>query len=402
MLGQILTTRLVAIGLVLVVAGCGGEDGGRATDGGAGDDAARAADGGAGDGAARDAGDAGGGGDAGPPVATVTVTPMLAPMIVTTQATLVAELRDAGGNLLTGRAIVWASSDPSRLSVSAAGVVRALAVSGGMEVTATSEGVRGSVVISVVDGVVTGITDIHGFLARCPTNDPAYATIRADFELRADGVPITGDPQCTEPYPAVPIAQLTDELYVLQALRIAYYLSPGTQGRLPWTTLGFYPWLHARVGGINLKSAPGQLYCCDDLGGKLFFAMSRQSDVSRDSKRDWPGLSSTVAFVAHEVRHADPGPGHVNGCPAFPLASDPFGCDATYDLGYLGSYGLQYWLESSWANGSLYIGIPCAPPALAQSYLADAVQQAGSYIDRFVTGAPPTVTARRTYGGPCP
>jgi len=392
--------RLLALTLVLAVAACGGDGGARATDGGSGDDAARARDGGAGDGAAIDAAIVPV--DAPAPVATVTVTPMLAPMIVTTEATLAAELRDAGGNLLRGRAIAWTSSDPARLSVSAAGVVHAFAVGGPIEVSATSEGAHGSVMISVVDGVITGITDIRSFLARCPTNDPAYAALRADFELRADGVPIAGDPPCTEPYSTVPIAQLTDELYVLQVLRIAYYMSPGTESHLPWTSLGLYPWLHTRVSGINLKAAPGQLYCCDQLDGRLFFAMSRQSDFSRDFKRDWPGLSGSLAFFAHEIRHADPGPGHVNGCPAFPQPSDPLGCDPSYDLANLGSYGVQYWLESSWANGSLYIGIPCAPPAVAQTYLANAVQEANSFINRFVTNAPPTATARRTYGGPCP
>src|SRR5262249_32286760 len=134
-------------------------------------------------------------------------------------------------------------------------------------------------------------------------------------------------------YPTLPIAQLTDELYVLQAMRVAYYLSQGTQGHLPWTPLAFWPWMHARVAGVNLKAAPGNLYCCDQIGGKLYFAMSRQDDFSRDFKRDWPGLSSTIAFFAHEIRHADPGStGHTNGCPAFPQPTDPAGCDPTYDL----------------------------------------------------------------------
>ncbi|MCC6999383.1 MAG: Ig-like domain-containing protein [Deltaproteobacteria bacterium] len=412
--------RLVAIGLALVLAGCGGGEGTPAKDGGAGADSALGADGATGDAGARDgaAGD-GAAGDAAPadgaaadvavaldasaaPVATVTVTAPSAPMVVGAEATLTATLRDAGGALLTGRAIAWSSSAPARMSVSAGGVVHAFAPGGPVVITATSEGVPGSVALTIIDGVATGIADVYRFLERCPGNDPAYATIRADFQLRADDVPITGDPPCTEPYLTVPLAQLTDELYVLQALRIAYYLSPGTEGFLPWTPLGLYPWLHTRAAGINLKSAPNQLYCCDQLDGKLFFAMSRQSASSRDSKRDWPGLSSSLAFIAHEVRHADPGPGHTNGCPAFPLPTSPYGCDQTYDLANLGSYGVQYWLESSLADGSLYIGIPCAPTAVAQAYLADAVQQANGFIDRFVTNPPPTATTRRTYGGPCP
>lgn len=337
----------------------------------------------------------------GPPVASVTVGPTVPPMVVGSVLALEAEVRGEDGAVL-GREVTWRSSDAAVLAVGDDGVATAIAP-GAVEVTAEAGGQEGTIALTVVDGVVTGIDDVRAFLQRCPANDPAYAEIRRDFELRADGVPISAEPACTEPYPMVPIAQLTDELYVLQALRIAYHLGTGTAGRLPWTSLSFYAWLHARVGGINLKSAPGQLYCCDSIDGKLFFAMSRQDAFGREFKRDWPGLSSTVAFFAHEIRHADPGaPGHVNGCPAFPQPTDPAGCDQTYDPANLGSYGIQYWLFAGWATGALHVGFRCAPGAEADAYVADQVQQAGGYLDRFVTGAPPAVTGRLTYGGPCP
>ena len=35
-----------------------------------------------------------------------------------------------------------------------------------------------------------GIANIAAFLDQCPTNDPAYAQIRTDFELRREGVPV--------------------------------------------------------------------------------------------------------------------------------------------------------------------------------------------------------------------
>src|SRR5262245_15595458 len=86
--------------------------------------------------------------------------------------------------------------------------------------------------------VQTGIRDIRSFLERCPTNDPAYALVRSDFELRLDGVVITSPIQCTEPISALPIEQFTDQLIAVQVLRTAYYMGMGTAGILPWTTHG--------------------------------------------------------------------------------------------------------------------------------------------------------------------
>jgi len=95
------------------------------------------------------------------------------------------------------------------------------------------------------------------------------------------------------------------------------------------------------------------------------------------------------------------GPGHVTGCKDFPLPTDPLGCDATYDLTNLGSFGVQYWLESSWATGYLDIGIGCSPFATAMAYATADADAANAYRDRFVTNVPPVVTAPQPYGGPC-
>ncbi len=111
--------------------------------------------------------------------------------------------------------------------------------------------------------VITGIRDIRTFLERCPTNDAAYVQIRRDFELRADGQVVTADIPCSEPYSLLPIDQLTDELVTLQVLRTAYYMSQGTEGKLPWTQKALYVWMSSNVAGVNLKTSPGQLYCCD-------------------------------------------------------------------------------------------------------------------------------------------
>jgi uncharacterized protein YjdB len=82
------------------------------------------------------------------PVASVTVSPASANLYIGRTVALTAILRDAAGNVLTGRAITWSSSAASVASVSGSGVVTAVAV-GSATITATSEGQSGSAVIAV-------------------------------------------------------------------------------------------------------------------------------------------------------------------------------------------------------------------------------------------------------------
>lgn len=93
----------------------------------------------------------------GNPVETVTVT--LASSDLTqgdsTQAT--ATLRDAGGNVLTGRTVIWSSAVPTIASVSATGVVTGVGA-GAVLVTATSEGKSGSAAVTVTAVTVASVT----------------------------------------------------------------------------------------------------------------------------------------------------------------------------------------------------------------------------------------------------
>jgi uncharacterized protein YjdB len=81
------------------------------------------------------------------PVATVTVT--VASSIDVGQTTAAtAVLRDAGGNVLNGRAVSWTSNNTAVATVSASGSVTGRTV-GSADITATSEGVSGSSTIDV-------------------------------------------------------------------------------------------------------------------------------------------------------------------------------------------------------------------------------------------------------------
>src|SRR6266550_8921535 len=82
------------------------------------------------------------------PVASVTVAPATASVAVGQVAGLVATLRDANGNALSGRVVTWASSAAAVATVDSSGVVTGVAVGGAM-VSATSEGQSGAALVSV-------------------------------------------------------------------------------------------------------------------------------------------------------------------------------------------------------------------------------------------------------------
>jgi Big-like domain-containing protein/IPT/TIG domain-containing protein len=93
------------------------------------------------------------------PVATVTVTPSPKTIIVGGVAQLTATLKDAHGNTLTGRTVTWSSSDETKVTVSATGVVTGVAL-GTVTITATSETKTGTATVTVSDGSFPIITSI--------------------------------------------------------------------------------------------------------------------------------------------------------------------------------------------------------------------------------------------------
>jgi uncharacterized protein YjdB len=105
----------------------------------------------------------GGGGGTTPPVATVTVTPASATLLVgvTDSAslgttTISATLKDASGNVLSGRTVTWSSSATNVATVSTAGVVKAVGA-GSATITATSESQTGNVSVTVTRPAVSTV-----------------------------------------------------------------------------------------------------------------------------------------------------------------------------------------------------------------------------------------------------
>jgi hypothetical protein len=82
------------------------------------------------------------------PVATVTVAPTSASVVLAGVQQFTTVLKDANGKTLTGRAVTWSSSAPSVATVSVTGLVTGLLV-GTSTITATSEGQSGSAPLTV-------------------------------------------------------------------------------------------------------------------------------------------------------------------------------------------------------------------------------------------------------------
>jgi uncharacterized protein YjdB len=91
------------------------------------------------------------------PVAAVAVTPATAGVLVGGTVQLAASVRDAAGNVLTGRAVTWTTSADAIATVSASGLVRGIAP-GNATITATSEGISGTSVITVALVPVATVT----------------------------------------------------------------------------------------------------------------------------------------------------------------------------------------------------------------------------------------------------
>ena len=121
------------------------------------------------------------------PVSGVTVLPGTASVPRNGTLQLTAELRDAGGSLLTGRAVTWSSSAPAIASVDAGGLVRGLAL-GTATITAASEGITGTATITVENPPVASVT-----VRPAAATVIAGNTVQLTAETRAaDGTLLTG------------------------------------------------------------------------------------------------------------------------------------------------------------------------------------------------------------------
>ena len=93
------------------------------------------------------------------PVASILVTPSPAGVLAGSSTQLTAVTRDAGGNALTGRTVIWTSSNETIALVASDGRVTGVAP-GSATVRATSEGVTGSATVNVAPVVRVAPTSV--------------------------------------------------------------------------------------------------------------------------------------------------------------------------------------------------------------------------------------------------
>src|SRR5712691_5524578 len=91
------------------------------------------------------------------PVASVTVSPAAASVQAGQTQQLTATLKDANGNVLTGRTVTWSSNNTTVATVNGTGLVTAK-VAGSATITATSEGQSGTASITVTPVPVASVT----------------------------------------------------------------------------------------------------------------------------------------------------------------------------------------------------------------------------------------------------
>jgi hypothetical protein len=120
---------------------------------------------------------------------------------------------------------------------------------------------------TVVQLSLGAIGDVRAMLDTCPQYDAIYPVLRNNFKIYRD-FGEGGTILCSEPVSAMPLALYTDELILLQGLRVAYYMDRGQSGHLPWTSGTLYDWMSAHIGGFNLRSDITMDECCDQINGK--------------------------------------------------------------------------------------------------------------------------------------
>jgi uncharacterized protein YjdB len=119
------------------------------------------------------------------PVSTVEISPGTSDLTIGQSTTLAAVAKDAKGNVLTGRTVVWTSGAPTVATVSATGVVTAVGA-GSAVIFATIEGKIGTATVNVRQLSVTSVT-----VAPASNNIAVNASVQLGATVRSGSTILT-------------------------------------------------------------------------------------------------------------------------------------------------------------------------------------------------------------------
>jgi hypothetical protein len=130
-------------------------------------------------------------------VATVEVTPPSSSIDAGATTQLTATARDASGNVLSGRAVAWTSSDPSVATVSATGLVHGVGP-GSARITATVDTVQGSAQVQVASIPEPSLVLPVGAASSWTVSPAPGAAVTLRFDARLDAPGTAGNSTALE------------------------------------------------------------------------------------------------------------------------------------------------------------------------------------------------------------
>ena len=210
----------------------------------------------------------------------------------------------------------WGSSAPGVATVSAAGIVTAVA-SGATMITGTIGGQQDSVPIIVTT------PNADDILARCPTPSEV-AVSDADLNLIFESDPTAGQIVCTAEQSSRDLTLLEAQVYrVLTIMRQLEF-----DAALPWTAHSLYGWMVSSIDSIRLRGDIGTSFCCSPANT---INIQTQNLSALSIPTDFRYVGTLLVLFVHEARHN-------NGKPHTCGSSDN-------TIAELGAWGVQYYMN---------------------------------------------------------
>ena len=240
------------------------------------------------------------------PVATVTVAPATQTVIVgSATPAFTATTKDAGGHVLTGRAVAWSSSDDNIATIDPSTGIATGVAAGTVTITATSEGKTGTATLTVNPVPVATVTVAPSTQSvDVGATTPAFTATLKD----ADGNVLTGR--------TVTWSSSDDATATVDANGVATGVAPGTvtitaksEGKSGTATLTVNP---IAVGSVTV--APPTMSIVDGtVATTLFVATTRDAanHILTGRTIAWTSSNDAIATIDNQGRSTGQSPGTV-------------------------------------------------------------------------------------------